>query len=304
MSVMPTPPTQQTPDRAHPPAEVRAPEVSLCRPFATRARLAARWVRFGLRSIASRDLDFAFNALRAELALAGLILGDILKPSRRHACNVCGWQGRRFYPNVGPGYDERDTICPGCGVLDRHRGLAALLETELAFLSRPCTAMEVAPFRGLQRFYLTHPSLNYRSFDITRFAMEQGDIRDMKYDDESFDVFIAFHVLEHIVEEDRALGEIRRVLKPGGTLVAQVPVDWSVGETYEYEKPDPREVGHVRRYGRDVGDRWRSRGFEVRAVRPADVFDPRTIDRFGFDPQPVYFCRKPTPGARHPEAGS
>ncbi len=296
MSAMPTQAEPLSTRSAAGKPTVELPKTSLQKGFEVRARLFVRWSRFGVRSLLSGDFDFFFNAVRSQLALVRLIIAEVFSSSKAHACNVCGWQGRSFYPNTGPGYDERKTICPGCGILNRHRGLAAMLEAELGFMTKDLDAMEVAPSRGLQRFYLTSPTLNYRSFDITRFAMEQGDIRDMKYDDESFDVFIAFHVLEHIVEEDQALSEIRRVLKPGGSLVAQVPVDWSVEKTYEYDKPDPREVGHVRRYGQDIAERWRAAGFDVRAVRAQEVFDAATCERFGFDSQPVYFCRKP-PGA-------
>ncbi|HUI25285.1 MAG TPA: class I SAM-dependent methyltransferase [Candidatus Kryptonia bacterium] len=47
-------------------------------------------------------------------------------------------------------------------------------------------------------------------------------LRDVQipYDDASFDFVIANHMLYHVPDRDRALGEIRRVLRPGGTLYA------------------------------------------------------------------------------------
>ena len=39
----------------------------------------------------------------------------------------------------------------------------------------------------------------------------------------SFDTVICLDLLEHVVERDRLLGEIRRVLKPGGVLLLAVP---------------------------------------------------------------------------------
>jgi SAM-dependent methyltransferase len=41
--------------------------------------------------------------------------------------------------------------------------------------------------------------------------------------DESFDVVTMFDVLEHINEDVRALGEVHRILRPGGIFVATVP---------------------------------------------------------------------------------
>lgn len=51
-----------------------------------------------------------------------------------------------------------------------------------------------------------------------------GDLdQGLPFEDESFDVVVAGEVLEHVRFPDRLLGEARRVLKPGGTLVGSVP---------------------------------------------------------------------------------
>lgn len=49
---------------------------------------------------------------------------------------------------------------------------------------------------------------------------EQIDAQSIPYPDETFDIVIANHMLYHVPELPKALGEIRRVLKPGGCLVA------------------------------------------------------------------------------------
>lgn len=41
--------------------------------------------------------------------------------------------------------------------------------------------------------------------------------------DESFDSVVCFEVLEHVPEPERFIGEIRRVLRPGGTLLLSTP---------------------------------------------------------------------------------
>lgn len=46
-----------------------------------------------------------------------------------------------------------------------------------------------------------------------------GNISRMPYEDASFDVVVAAHVLEHMPEPQRALAELRRVLKPNGLLL-------------------------------------------------------------------------------------
>ncbi len=50
-----------------------------------------------------------------------------------------------------------------------------------------------------------------------------GDARIMPFADASMDVVLITQVLEHIPEPIAVIGEIRRVLKPGGTLLLSVP---------------------------------------------------------------------------------
>lgn len=79
-----------------------------------------------------------------------------------------------------------------------------------------------------------------RGLDVVR-----ADAQQLPVADESVDLVTALDVLEHIPDDRRAAAEIHRVLRPGGRLVAAVPVDprlWS---------PHDEAVGHVRRYTRD-----------------------------------------------------
>jgi len=263
------------------------------RPWATAGRLAVRWSTFAARSVSRGHLDFATRAALAECDLVRCFAGNALFGSTpRHGCNLCAWQGRHFLPNVGPGYDERGTICPGCGCLARHRSLVAILRRATGFFSTPCDAIEVAPPRRFQELCLATPGLRYTSFDLSRFAMERGDLTRMRYADDSADYFLCYHVLEHVPHETTALAEIRRVLRPGGALVVQVPIDWSVAKTFEYPAPDPREAGHVRRYGRDFAERMAGHGFEVESVAVDRVCTESEIRVWGLDPQPVFLCRK------------
>jgi GT2 family glycosyltransferase/SAM-dependent methyltransferase len=264
-------------------------------PIENRARIGYRVARHVVRSVRRRDYDFVAQGLATAVRLPLLTGAEVIgKP--RHECNVCGWTGPRFYPNTGPGYHEQGVTCPGCSSLDRHRSLLALLLNETEIFHRPQRVVEVAPMRGFEALLTLQPALDYTSFDLERHAMERGDITAMKYPTASTDWFICFHVLEHIPDDQAALREIRRVLKPGGSAVLQVPVDWQADKTREYDAPDPREVGHVRCYGSDFGDRLTTAGFEVRSVSVLDVLAPSVVDRFGLSPEPIFFARKPSGG--------
>ncbi len=82
-------------------------------------------------------------------------------------------------------------------------------------------------------------------------ATTNGDALRLPFPDDTFDRIIASEVLEHVSDDQVALDEVLRVLKPGGTLAATVPawlpeqVCWALSD--EYHAPFV-EGGHVRIY--------------------------------------------------------
>ena len=81
----------------------------------------------------------------------------------------------------------------------------------------------------------------------------QGDALALPFPDGSFDRIIAAEVLEHIPDDRRALRELQRVLRPGGTIAVTVPrwypelLNWAFSDQY-HETPG----GHVRIYRRSA----------------------------------------------------
>jgi len=59
----------------------------------------------------------------------------------------------------------------------------------------------------------------------TRVCVVRGDVTRLPFPDETFDKILMTEVLEHIPDEQMALREIRRVLRPGGTFALSVPND-------------------------------------------------------------------------------
>lgn len=53
----------------------------------------------------------------------------------------------------------------------------------------------------------------------SQVEVQLADLTDLPFDDASFDHVVCWGVLMHIPEMEKALGELARVLKPGGTLV-------------------------------------------------------------------------------------
>ncbi|MEI6580515.1 MAG: class I SAM-dependent methyltransferase, partial [Eubacteriales bacterium] len=52
------------------------------------------------------------------------------------------------------------------------------------------------------------------------FTFEQIDIQDIPYENNSFDIVIANHMLYHVPNMEKALSEVFRVLKPDGCFYA------------------------------------------------------------------------------------
>lgn len=77
-------------------------------------------------------------------------------------------------------------------------------------------------------------------------TVQQGDATELEYEDGTFDVVIASDVLEHLMDERRALSEWRRVLKPDGILVIFVPAFTFLWSQHDVENQ------HYRRYSRSM----------------------------------------------------
>jgi SAM-dependent methyltransferase len=100
-----------------------------------------------------------------------------------------------------------------------------------------------------------------------------GDALRLPFPDDTFDRIIASEVLEHVSDDQVALDEIFRVLKPGGTLAATVPswlpekICWALSD--EYHAPFV-EGGHVRIYSEPtLRARMRTAGLKPGAAHHA-----------------------------------
>jgi SAM-dependent methyltransferase len=261
------------------------------RPIRGRMRLFARWSKFALRSLRKGHFDFFRDALSALLLLVLFTLRDMILRQKNVTCNICGWCGNNFYPNVCTGYYEKKVLCPGCDCLDRYRTFAAILKKHTEFFSPDTYVIEVAPVRRFQEYCLRNKNnRNYISFDVERFAMEKGDISNMRYEDDIADYFLCSDVLDYVKDDAAAFREVWRVLKPGGLFVFRVAVDWDTAETREYGTPDP--TFHFRLYGKDIFEKISAFGFEVSKLTVVQFFGEREIKKFGLCREPLFIAKK------------
>jgi SAM-dependent methyltransferase len=191
-------------------------------------------------------------------------------------CNICGWNGPRF---DGP-YHSEFAVCLYCGSVARDR-----------FQYR-CFTSRTSP-KDTRRILETSPRLgdDYRQAMGRRFeylcsdfdlSAHKGsifiDLQDIDLADQSLDVVMTAHVLEHVPDYKRALGELHRVLRPGGKVFINVPVvaaATSVPTEPEYHQDNT--LVHWR-FGFDLADEMRSAGFVATTLVPEE-FRLRVQDR-------------------------
>ena len=257
--------------------------------------LTYRWTRYLLGSMLNLNVKGMMNSIRGIGILVMLSVLELKRGSKPRICNLCGWKGNKFYPNLGSGYFDLNVTCPRCHSTNRYRSLVCILEDQTEIFQNDKNVIEVSPIRGFEAYCLFRKNrINYISFDIERHAMEKGDITKMQFNDSSCDYFICFHVLEHVLRDDVAIEEIYRVLKPGGKAVLQVPIDYLIKETVEYGKPNIYETGHVRRYSEEgfMGI-IKKKGFEINKINVDKIFMDNEIIKYGLSCEPIFFAAKP-----------
>jgi len=153
---------------------------------------------------------------------------------------------------------DAEDIRAATEVENRHwwyRERRAIIAKELRRIGRPGRAIEIGASGGGNS-----QTLRYMGWDVlvTEYIDEgveiarargfnamQADARRLPLPDDSFDVLVAFDVLEHIEEDYLAAAEIFRVLRPGGTALIAVPCDMALWSRHDVA------TGHFRRYDRD-----------------------------------------------------
>lgn len=188
----------------------------------------------------------------------------------RYRCPVCENSFKKMLPYGNQGTDNR--LCPSCLSLERHRLLWLYLKQRTSFFNDSLKVLHVAPEQPFIKRFKALPNLSYITADLlSPLADIRMDIQNIPQPDNTYDVVICNHVLEHVENDAKAIGEIFRVLKPGGWAILQVPINWSSEATYEdpsIKTASEREkhfgqYDHVRYYGHDYPQRLRGAGFNV-----------------------------------------
>ena len=116
------------------------------------------------------------------------------------------------------------------------------------------------------------------------------DVTQIPFENESIDIIICNHVLEHVIEYEKALSEIYRVLSINGIAILQTPYSTLIEKNFEENKINTDELrlffyaqeDHVRMFSekqffQDLG----KAGFKLKIIKHSDLFNHRDADYFG-----------------------
>lgn len=205
-------------------------------------------------------------------------LSFLLKPlikiylyGNKYTDPIDGSSFRKFLPY---GYNKirKNALSPSTFSLERHRLLWLYLQNETDFFEKKMKVLHFAPEAAFLKKFKKLKNISYDTIDLdSPLADIKADICDLPIKNDSYDFILCNHVLEHIVDDEKAMKELYRVLKKGGTGIFQVPLNMSNKQTYEdFTITDPKErnkafgqYDHVRVYGMDFFERLKNVGFKV-----------------------------------------
>lgn len=215
------------------------------------------------------------------------VLATALKGST-YTDPIDGRSFKSFLP-YGYGKQRNNVLSPSTLSLERHRLLWLYLKNETDFFTAPKKVLHFAPEQAFYKRFRNQENLDYTTTDLySPLADVKADICNLPFGDNSYDLILCNHVLEHIPNDTKAMQELYRVLKPGGMGIFQIPQDLSRETTFEDNSiTDTKEraaifgqYDHVRVYGRDYFDKLRSIGFRVVEEDYTKKIPPQDVSRF------------------------
>ena len=226
-------------------------------------------------------------------------------------CPCCGMKFREFkegpFLNRPDRYDpkryiniDQSVLCPFCGSMPRHRILAAWCEKHTELL-RSSTILYFAPEPNMM-LWMKRNRVKCTTADLFQKADLALDIQKTGLPDESYDLIIANHVMEHVDDFREALKEIHRILRPDGLFICSFPMDPKVEILDEDEsiKTDEMRLSrygqndHKRLFGLKADHLLADAGFSVTVIKGEDYPNEilPVVGPADYDMNRLFCCRK------------
>ena len=199
--------------------------------------------------------------------------------------------GKSFSTFLPYGYNNlrKNALSPSTFSLERHRLLWLYLKNETGVFSKKIKLLHFAPEQAFYKSFKKLSNIQYDTIDINSpLAKIRADICDLPIKDNTYDFILCNHVLEHILDDNKAISELYRVLKKDGVGIFQVPIDMKKEFTFQDDSiTDKKErnkifgqYDHVRVYGKDYFTKLKNAGFKVKEIDYTKNLSKDEIYRF------------------------
>lgn len=174
--------------------------------------------------------------------------------------------------------NQEEYSCPRCGASDRDRLIISFLKKQGIEKAQEGTkVLQFAPAKAISDWIeLYCPHVEYRTTDLyMKRVTFQSDIQNMHMvEDHTYDVIICSHILEHVQDDEKAMAEMKRILKPDGKLVFLAPIN--LNQDLIDEEWGLSEAENIRRFGQ--GDHCRMYGKKGLLERLSKYFYIHSLD--------------------------
>ena len=200
--------------------------------------------------------------------------------------------GKQYSRFLSYGYNtlRNNALCLGTLSLESHRLLWLYLNSNSNIESQFLNVLHVAPEQVFFKKFKKFKNWTYTTTDLNSpLADIKADLCNLPFKDETYDLILCNHVLEHIIDDIKAMKEIYRVLKTGGKAILQIPLDMEKEESYEDHtiiNPKDRskhfgQYDHVRIYGMDFFKKLSNIGFRYEKIDFTSKLSDRDIIKYG-----------------------
>ena len=199
--------------------------------------------------------------------------------------------GKSFRKFLSYGYNKlrKNALSPSTLSLERHRLLWLYLKNETVLFEKKIKLLHFAPEQAFYKRFKKLRNIQYDTIDINSpLAKIKADICDLPIKENTYDFILCNHVLEHVLDDNKAMSELYRVLKKGGTGIFQVPIDMKREKTFQDDSITDKlernkifgQYDHVRVYGKDYFKKLEDTGFKVQQIDYSKKFSDKEILKF------------------------